>query len=167
MLHQAAGDFGVQLRLAGAGTFCSGDSHDAGANPPLTTYLVRANTTPFDPNAAPIVNQGTCAGLQIPGFDKTFAGGTLDQGSGSYDAAMASVFRQWVPVCMLDPSTAPAGDYLLRCDRVDFPPGGEAFLHTHQGPGIRVLLFGSIRIETAALDYLTVLTYTPKDECWP
>ena len=42
----------------------------------------------------------------------------------------------------------PAGEYLLRCDRVDFPPGGEAFLHTHQGPGIRVLLFGSIRIET-------------------
>ncbi len=40
------------------------------------------------------------------------------------------------------------GDYVLRCDRVDFPPGGEAFLHTHQGPGIRVLLFGSIRIET-------------------
>jgi hypothetical protein len=42
----------------------------------------------------------------------------------------------------------PAGEYLLRCDRVDFPPGGEAFLHTHQGPGIRVLLFGAIRIET-------------------
>jgi quercetin dioxygenase-like cupin family protein len=41
----------------------------------------------------------------------------------------------------------PAGEYLLRCDRVDFPPGGEALLHTHQGPGIRVLLFGSIRIE--------------------
>ena len=39
----------------------------------------------------------------------------------------------------------PPGEYLLRCDRVDFPPGGEAFLHTHQGPGIRVLLFGSIR----------------------
>jgi quercetin dioxygenase-like cupin family protein len=42
----------------------------------------------------------------------------------------------------------PPGDYLLRCDRVDFPPGGEAFLHTHQGPGVRVLLSGSIRIET-------------------
>jgi quercetin dioxygenase-like cupin family protein len=41
-----------------------------------------------------------------------------------------------------------AGEYLLRCDRVDFPPGGEAFLHTHQGPGLRVLLFGEIRIET-------------------
>ena len=38
---------------------------------------------------------------------------------------------------------------LIRCDRVDFPPGGVAYLHTHQGPGIRVLLHGAIRIETA------------------
>jgi quercetin dioxygenase-like cupin family protein len=36
--------------------------------------------------------------------------------------------------------------YLLRCDRVDFPPGGVAYLHTHRGPGIRVLLKGSIDI---------------------
>lgn len=41
------------------------------------------------------------------------------------------------------------GDSLIRCDRVEFPPGGVAYLHTHQGPGIRVLLHGSIRIDTA------------------
>jgi quercetin dioxygenase-like cupin family protein len=41
------------------------------------------------------------------------------------------------------------GEALIRCDRVDFPPGGVAYLHTHQGPGIRVLLHGSIRIDTA------------------
>jgi quercetin dioxygenase-like cupin family protein len=41
-----------------------------------------------------------------------------------------------------------AGELLLRCDRVDFPPGGVAYLHTHRGPGIRVLLFGSIQIDT-------------------
>jgi len=40
------------------------------------------------------------------------------------------------------------GDRLIRCDRVDFPPGGVAYRHTHPGPGIRCLLFGSIRIET-------------------
>jgi len=40
------------------------------------------------------------------------------------------------------------GDWLIRCDRVDFPPGGVAYRHTHPGPGIRCLLFGSIRIET-------------------
>ena len=36
----------------------------------------------------------------------------------------------------------PAGEWLLRCDRVDFPPGGVAYLHTHPGPGLRVLLYG-------------------------
>jgi hypothetical protein len=39
-------------------------------------------------------------------------------------------------------------DWLLRCDRVDFPPGGVAYRHTHPGPGIRCLLHGSIRIES-------------------
>ena len=43
----------------------------------------------------------------------------------------------------------PEGDWLVRCDRVDFPPGGVAYLHTHPGPGIRVLLKGRIRIDSA------------------
>jgi len=49
----------------------------------------------------------------------------------------------------------PAGAWLVRCDRVDFPPGGVAYLHTHPGPGLRVLLKGRIRIETegAAHEY--------------
>ncbi len=42
----------------------------------------------------------------------------------------------------------PEGDWLVRCDRVDFPPGGIAYTHTHPGPGLRVLLKGRIRIET-------------------
>jgi hypothetical protein len=41
-----------------------------------------------------------------------------------------------------------AGAWLLRCDRVDFPPGGVAYRHTHPGPGIRCLLAGWIRIES-------------------
>jgi quercetin dioxygenase-like cupin family protein len=44
----------------------------------------------------------------------------------------------------LDPSTG----WVMRCDRVDFPPGGVAHTHTHPGPGIRCLLNGEIRIET-------------------
>jgi quercetin dioxygenase-like cupin family protein len=40
------------------------------------------------------------------------------------------------------------GDLLVRCDRVDFSPGGIAYRHTHPGPGIRCLLRGSIRIES-------------------
>ena len=37
---------------------------------------------------------------------------------------------------------------VVRCDRVDFPPGSVAHLHTHPGPGLRVLLAGRIRIDT-------------------
>jgi hypothetical protein len=45
--------------------------------------------------------------------------------------------------------------WLVRCDRVDFQPGGIAHRHVHPGPGIRCLLFGSITIETqgATHDY--------------
>jgi quercetin dioxygenase-like cupin family protein len=42
---------------------------------------------------------------------------------------------------------ADPGGYLMRCDRVDFPPGGIAYTHTHRGPGIRCLLAGGIRVE--------------------
>jgi hypothetical protein len=44
--------------------------------------------------------------------------------------------------------TLPKGRLLLRGDSVAFPPGGCAFLHRHQGPGIRCLLEGGIRIDT-------------------
>jgi hypothetical protein len=45
--------------------------------------------------------------------------------------------------------TLPKGDLLMRGDSVAFPPGGCAFLHTHWGPGIRCLIEGGIRIDTA------------------
>jgi hypothetical protein len=44
--------------------------------------------------------------------------------------------------------TLPQGELLLRGDSVAFPPGGCAYLHTHQGPGIRCLIDGGIRIDT-------------------
>jgi hypothetical protein len=47
---------------------------------------------------------------------------------------------------VLDP--LPKGELLLRGDSVAFPPGGCAYLHTHQGPGIRCLIEGGIRIDT-------------------
>jgi hypothetical protein len=43
--------------------------------------------------------------------------------------------------------TLPSGELLLRGDSVAFPPGGCAYLHRHQGPGIRCLLEGGIRID--------------------
>jgi hypothetical protein len=45
-------------------------------------------------------------------------------------------------------ATLPKGALLLRGDSVGFPPGGCAYLHRHQGPGIRCLLEGGIRIDT-------------------
>ena len=38
------------------------------------------------------------------------------------------------------------GEYLMRCDRVDFPLGGVAYTHTHQGPGIRCLYMGEFDV---------------------
>lgn len=53
----------------------------------------------------------------------------------------------------------PATDWLMRHDRVDFEPGGIARRHTHPGPGIRVLLFGAITIDSLG----EVATHGPGD----
>ena len=37
--------------------------------------------------------------------------------------------------------------WMLRCDRVDFPPGGIAYRHVHPGAGIRRILFGQLKID--------------------
>jgi quercetin dioxygenase-like cupin family protein len=55
----------------------------------------------------------------------------------------------------------PATDWLMRCDRVDFGPGGVAHRHTHPGPGIRYLLFGEITIDAEG----ATRTYGP-GEAW-
>ena len=44
--------------------------------------------------------------------------------------------------------TLPKGELLMRGDSVAFPPGGCAYLHRHQGPGIRCPIDGGIRIDT-------------------
>jgi hypothetical protein len=46
-------------------------------------------------------------------------------------------------------SGLPKGPLLLRGDSVAFPAGGCAYLHRHKGPGIRCLIEGGIRIDTA------------------
>jgi quercetin dioxygenase-like cupin family protein len=51
----------------------------------------------------------------------------------------------------------PGTEWLMRCDRVDFGPGGVAHRHTHPGPGIRYLLFGSITIDSEGAEH----TYGP------
>jgi hypothetical protein len=44
--------------------------------------------------------------------------------------------------------TLGGGEKLVRCDRVELPPGGTAYLHTHQGPGIRCLVEGRFRVQS-------------------
>ena len=109
--------------------------HGVAELPPATRalYDVHANTASFSTGVEFVEDAGHLA------FELTTEGHHLSFELVGQPAPGALMARE------LD---LPAGDYLLRCDRVDFPPGGEAFLHTHQGPGIRVLLFGSIRIET-------------------
>jgi len=46
-------------------------------------------------------------------------------------------------------ATLPEGELLWRGDSVAFPPEGCAYLHRHQGPGIRCLIEGSLRVDTA------------------
>jgi len=63
---------------------------------------------------------------------------------------------------MLDPREK----WLMRCDRVDFPLGGIAYTHTHRGPGIRALLTGEIRVQTAGAEH-TVRPGEPWFEAGP
>jgi len=51
---------------------------------------------------------------------------------------------------IVDVDLDPNHEWLMRCDRVDFPPGGVAYRHVHPGPGIRRLLFGELTIERDA-----------------
>ena len=44
--------------------------------------------------------------------------------------------------------TLPKGELLMRADSVAFPPGGCAYTHVHEGPGIRCLIEGGIRVDT-------------------
>jgi quercetin dioxygenase-like cupin family protein len=43
----------------------------------------------------------------------------------------------------------PRAQYLMRCDRVDFDPGGEALPHGHRGGGIRCLIAGRMDLKVA------------------
>ena len=40
----------------------------------------------------------------------------------------------------------PSEEWMMRCDRVDFPPGGIAYTHIHSGPGLRCLLRGELLV---------------------
>lgn len=45
----------------------------------------------------------------------------------------------------------PTEQYLMRCDRVDFAPGGVALPHRHKGGGIRCLIEGELEVRVGDL----------------
>ena len=70
-------------------------------------------------------------------------------------AGIVSTLELYEPVDTIEA----AAQWLMRCDSVKFPPNGCAFTHTHQGPGIRVLREGTIRIDAEGISH----EYRPGD----
>jgi hypothetical protein len=70
----------------------------------------------------------------------------VPEGAGDVPLLAVGVRTQLKLVARL--GTLPAGELLMRGDSVAFPPGGCAYLHRHQGPGIRCLIEGGMRIDT-------------------
>ena len=67
-----------------------------------------------------------------------------------YDVSTDSAFLGAVKVndpAILWELDDPGPGHLVRCDRVDFPPGGVAHRHVHPGPGIRRILHGALTID--------------------
>ena len=86
--------------------------------------------------------QAGAAGLACWRFELAAAGDSDGDGR----AAIAGVSSREKLSAAL--ATLPSGELLMRGDSVAFPPGGCAYLHRHQGPGIRCLIEGGIRIDT-------------------
>src|SRR5207302_2997898 len=64
------------------------------------------------------------------------------------DGAVAGVSVRSTCKIAASVATPPRGELIMRGDSVAFPPGGCAYRHRHQGPGIRCLFEGAIRIDT-------------------
>lgn len=65
---------------------------------------------------------------------------------------VASALKQETKLSLQNPD-----GYLMRCDKVELPPGGIAYTHTHRGPGIRCLLVGAFTVEVGERE-VTVAT---------
>lgn len=75
-----------------------------------------------------------------------FVAGPAGGNAAAHNAATHGVVTREKLTARLE--LAPKGALLLRGDSVAFPPGGCAYQHRHQGPGIRCVIEGAIRIDT-------------------
>lgn len=85
-------------------------------------------------------------------FDgKITIGGITSRNAGTYSLEMDPSFPR-----------------MIRCDRVNFPPGGVAWHHIHAGPGIRSLLKGTIYLDSGGKQWqgaprTTWIEYGPEE----
>jgi quercetin dioxygenase-like cupin family protein len=63
------------------------------------------------------------------------------------DEALVTQCHKGGPALLSEVELSEAGRWVVRCDRVDFPPGGVAYRHVHPGPGIRRILRGELTID--------------------
>ena len=61
--------------------------------------------------------------------------------------ALVTLCRKGFRALEVDVSLGAHVDWIVRCDRVDFPAGGVAHRHVHPGPGIRRILHGELTID--------------------
>jgi hypothetical protein len=108
----------------------------------------------FGPGAAVVAAGET--GATLWRFELSPADGPAVAPAGE---GLQAELKLWSEIATLDPGDG--RQWLMRCDSVAFPPGGCAYTHTHQGPGIRCLRDGTIRIDTAGAAH----QYSP-GEAW-
>ena len=84
---------------------------------------------------------GGCAGRAGPRGALVLRYELVGNGRPSGDHGVTSTVLLQHPID-LDPTT----QYLMRCDRVDFSPGGVALPHRHKGGGIRCLIEGELEV---------------------
>ncbi|MFT4287248.1 hypothetical protein [Nocardioides sp.] len=99
-------------------SFCTGDNEnsDIAAQDIITSFALRLPTASYDPKQSSVASDtsGAHCVKQFPSWkkDAQVATGPLKEGASSYDAKLASSFRQWVDLCTFRPTTA--GDYYLQ-----------------------------------------------------
>ncbi len=103
------------------------------------------------------VTNGLCA-LEGDGTAAQLAPGSAWFGTSGVSLAAARPDSEWLrfelsregaegALLARDIALDDAAEYLFRLDTVELPPGGIAYTHTHQGPGIRYLLAGGFNVK--------------------
>jgi hypothetical protein len=133
--------------------------------PAVSLRLVRDRLAPRQSRAVPPANRVLYAhvgtvGVRHDGADSPLGTGGAWHGAGACTLSAgpdgATVLR-WELVTggaagegelLLEHTLelAPGAAWLMRCDRVDFDPGGVALPHRHRGGGIRCLVAGELEV---------------------